>query len=163
MCLDGWKGSLYIIQFSLCYVHVFTISSWMLKHFIDLKNVFSPLIIFWGFLFFFWVGTCSVVVCQPWSSLLCSIAAYSGQSVLDKIKDKPCKTVEECRKQCHVDFQLETCHAKEHSKISSKATQPLLNLNYLWSYFPQTISTSCLTVQTLDSAPWVGSARRPPF
>lgn len=39
-----------------------------------------------------------------------SIAAYSSQSVPAKIKeDKPGDRVEECRKQCRVDFQLETC------------------------------------------------------
>lgn len=48
-CLDGRKGSLYIIRFSLCYIHVFTISSWMLKQFIDLENVLSSS----GYLFLF--------------------------------------------------------------------------------------------------------------
>lgn len=54
-CHDGWQGSIYIIRLSLCYIHVFTISSWMLKQFIDLKNVLTSSRLY---VCFFEVGTC---------------------------------------------------------------------------------------------------------
>jgi len=53
-CLDGRKGSLYIIRFSLCSIHVFTIASWMLKQFIDLENVYHLLGICVCLSFFKW-------------------------------------------------------------------------------------------------------------
>lgn len=81
----------------------------MLKQFIALKNLLSSSGFFSCFLFFqlalAWRFSVSLG-----SPCYVSIAAYSSQSVPAKIKeDKPGDRVEECRKQCRVDFQLETC------------------------------------------------------
>lgn len=80
----------------------------MLKQFIALKNLLSSSGFFSCFLFFQLALACRFSVSLG-SPCHVSIAAYSSQSVPAKIKeDEPGDRVEECRKQCRVDFQLET-------------------------------------------------------
>ena len=103
-CLDGWKGSVYIIRFSLCYLHVFTISSWMLKQFIDLKNVLTSS----GLLFFFFgVGTCLAISVSLGSHCNIILQPTVASLFLPKWRRTSLATWwKSADKQCHFDFQI---------------------------------------------------------
>lgn len=138
---------LYIIRLSLCYIHVFTISSWMLKQFIDLKRVFSSsrLSLLLDFFFFsFWVGTCLAVCCQPWWSLLCSVAAKVASLFLPE-QDEADDRMEECRRQCRVDFNWRPVGKHE---TKQREVSLVRSIKHVWSFRARTCLYSMQLLST---------------
>jgi len=94
----------------------------MLKQFIDLKNVLSSsgFICFSFELALAWRFSVSLVVTLMFYCSL-QFLVFSCQIKEDKSGNK----VEECRKQCHVDFQLETLKYEANSLLNITQMQSL--------------------------------------